>query len=92
MSFITRRRLIGSAAALGAALPALAHARLVPTPSATEGPVYPQSFPLDADSDLVQMAGGIGYARGQVAYLPGHHPHAAGKPTPGPGAKGSWKS
>ncbi len=84
MSFIiTRRRLIGSAAALGAALPALAHARLVPTPSATEGPFYPQSFPLDADSDLVQVAGRSGHARGQVAYLAGRLVNADGKPIAG---------
>ena len=83
-SFITRRRLIGSAAALGAAaLPALAQARLAPTPSATAGPFYPQSFPLDSDSDLVQVAGHDGRARGQIAYLAGKLVNPDGKPIAG---------
>jgi protocatechuate 3,4-dioxygenase beta subunit len=73
MSLISRRLLLGSAAALGsvAALPVLAQARLMPTPPSTEGPFYPRSFPVDADADLVQVAGQGGRARGQVLYLAG---------------------
>ena len=80
MSFITRRLLLGTAAALGAALPAFAQARLMPTPPSTEGPFYPQSFPLDADADLVQMAGRGARARGQVVYLAGKLVTPDGKP------------
>jgi protocatechuate 3,4-dioxygenase beta subunit len=85
MSIFTRRRLLGSAAALGslAALPALAQTRLVPTPPSTEGPFYPQSFPLDADADLVQVAGRGARARGQVVYLAGKLVSHAGKPIAG---------
>jgi len=73
MSAITRRVLLGTAAAFGgaAALPALAQTRLTPTPASTEGPFYPRSFPLDADSDLVQVVGRTGRARGTVVYLAG---------------------
>lgn len=86
MPLITRRLLLGSTAVLGAAaaaLPALAQARLLPTPPATEGPFYPQSFPLDADSDLVQVAGRGGRARGQIAYLAGRLVTPDGRPIAG---------
>jgi protocatechuate 3,4-dioxygenase beta subunit len=85
MSLITRRTLLGSAAALGgaAALPALAQVRLTPTPPSTEGPFYPQSFPLDADADLVQVAGRGGSARGQIVYLAGKLVNHDGKPIAG---------
>jgi protocatechuate 3,4-dioxygenase beta subunit len=85
MSIITRRLLLGSAAALGgaAALPALAQARLAPTPPSTEGPFYPRSFPLDADADLVQVAGRDGRARGQIVYLAGKLVNHDGKPIAG---------
>ncbi|MGH7006346.1 MAG: intradiol ring-cleavage dioxygenase [Alphaproteobacteria bacterium] len=77
MTIITRRALFGTAAAaaLGAAafaaLPARAQAKLAPTPRQTEGPFYPRSFPLDADADLVQVAGRTERARGTVIYLAG---------------------
>lgn len=85
MSAITRRSLLGTAAALGsaAAFPALAQARLLPTPPSTEGPFYPQSFPLDADSDLVQVAGRSARARGQIIYLAGKLVNQDGKPISG---------
>lgn len=83
MSLITRRLLLGTAAALGAALPAFAQARLAPTPPSTEGPFYPQSFPLDADADLVQVAGRAGRARGQIAYLAGKLVNPDGRPIGG---------
>jgi protocatechuate 3,4-dioxygenase beta subunit len=85
MSAISRRVLLGSAAALGgaAALPAFAQGRLTPTPPQTEGPFYPRSFPLDADSDLVQVAGQGGRARGTVAYLAGKLVNPDGKPIAG---------
>src|SRR6185503_12288086 len=85
MSAITRRSLLGTAAALGsaAAFPALAQARLLPTPPSTEGPFYPQSFPLDADSDLVQVAGRSARARGQIIYLAGKLVNPDGKPISG---------
>jgi protocatechuate 3,4-dioxygenase beta subunit len=85
MSAITRRVLLGTAAALGgaAALPAFAEARLTPTPPSTEGPFYPRSFPLDADSDLVQVTGRTGRARGTIVYLAGKLVNPDGKPISG---------
>jgi protocatechuate 3,4-dioxygenase, beta subunit len=85
MSLISRRVLLGTAAVLGsaAALPALAQARLVPTPPSTEGPFYPRSLPLDADSDLVQVAGRTGRARGTIVYLAGRLVTPDGKPITG---------
>jgi protocatechuate 3,4-dioxygenase beta subunit len=85
MSLVTRRLLLGSAAALGAAaaIPVFAQTRLVPTPPSTEGPFYPQSFPLDADADLAQVAGRAGRARGQVVYLAGKLVTPDGRPIGG---------
>ncbi len=85
MSAISRRLLLGSAAVLGSfsALPAFAQARLAPTPPATEGPFYPRTFPLDADSDLVQVAGRSGRARGTILYLAGKVVNRDGRPISG---------
>jgi protocatechuate 3,4-dioxygenase beta subunit len=86
MTIITRRMLLGSAAATAAAfsaLPGWAQARLLPTPRQTEGPFYPRSFPLDADSDLVQVAGRGGRARGNIVYLAGKVVNQDGKPISG---------
>ena len=86
MTIITRRILLGSAAATAAAfsaLPAWAQARLLPTPRQTEGPFYPRSFPLDADSDLVQVAGRSGRARGTIVYLAGKVVNQDGRPISG---------
>jgi protocatechuate 3,4-dioxygenase, beta subunit len=64
---VSRRRLLvaaGAATLLGSAIPrrGLA-ATLVPTPAQTPGPFYPKTLPLDADNDLLRIAG---------------HPHQAG--------------
>jgi protocatechuate 3,4-dioxygenase beta subunit len=83
LSPITRRSLLASAAVLGGALPALAQRRLLATPPSTEGPFYPQSFPLDADSDLVQVAGRSGRARGTIVYLAGRLVNSGGRPISG---------
>ena len=85
MTHVTRRLLLGTAAtaAAFAALPAWAQAQLVPTPRAIEGPFYPRSFPLDSDSDLVQVAGQSGRARGTVVYLAGKLLTQDGRPIAG---------
>jgi protocatechuate 3,4-dioxygenase beta subunit len=83
MNRITRRILLGTAAATAALASTPGWAQLVPTPRATEGPFYPRSFPLDADSDLVQVAGQAGRARGTVAYLAGKLVRPDGKPIAG---------
>jgi protocatechuate 3,4-dioxygenase beta subunit len=84
MTMISRRLLLGSAATAAAALAASpAWARLVPTPSATEGPFYPRSFPVDVDADLVQVAGRSGRARGTILHLAGTLVRPDGKPIEG---------
>ena len=87
MTHVTRRMLLGTAAtaAAFAAFPAWAQARLVPTPRATEGPFYPRTFPLDADADLVQVAGQSGRARGTIVYLAGKLLTQDGRPVAGAG-------
>src|ERR671921_373776 len=68
---LARRRLIyGSLAFVGAPsllrLPTSAASILPPTPRQTPGPFYPQSFPQDADNDLIHVAGHQGTAQGSV--------------------------
>ena len=56
---LSRRRALvagASLAVLAATNPAAA-ARLVATPTQSEGPFYPLTLPLDRDNDLVQGAG-----------------------------------
>ena len=80
----SRRRLLTaglSAAALGAAGPALAALR--PTPQQTRGPFYPLRFPLDSDNDLVRIQGRAARALGEVTHLYGRVLGPDGKPVPG---------
>jgi protocatechuate 3,4-dioxygenase beta subunit len=70
---LTRRCLMASATGLGAlaGLPRGALAALLPTPQQTEGPFYPLELPLDADNDLVQIAGQPAPAAGTILHLDG---------------------
>lgn len=58
-------------------------AALVPTPRQTRGPFYPVEIPLDADNDLVTVAGRSGRATGQVAHVFGRVSGQDGRPLPG---------
>ncbi|MCW5770819.1 MAG: hypothetical protein KIT16_04225 [Rhodospirillaceae bacterium] len=82
MKHMTRRALLGTTAAAAAfpALPAWATAGLTPTPPQTEGPFYPQTFPVDVDADLVQVAGRSGRAKGTIVHLAGTLVNPAGRP------------
>jgi protocatechuate 3,4-dioxygenase beta subunit len=68
----TRRQLLLSATAMAGlgALPADA-ASLAPTPPQTTGPFYPLTLPLDADNDLVEVAGRPEWAAGTILHLGG---------------------
>jgi protocatechuate 3,4-dioxygenase beta subunit len=68
----TRRHLLLSATAMAGlgALPAGA-ASLAPTPPQTTGPFYPLTLPLDADNDLVEVAGRPEWAAGTILHLGG---------------------
>ena len=79
-----RRRLLATGAALAAhaSLPAAAGS-LLPTPRQTAGPFYPLTLPLDADNDLVQVAGRAERARGTVLHLAGRLLDPSGRPVRG---------
>jgi protocatechuate 3,4-dioxygenase beta subunit len=70
---LSRRQLVVSATAAAGlgALPAAA-ASLLPTPRQTAGPFYPLTLPLDADNDLVEVAGRPERAAGTILHLGGH--------------------
>jgi protocatechuate 3,4-dioxygenase beta subunit len=83
----TRRLLLANAAALSLIGPfAAGRARaetLPPSPPQTEGPFYPETFPLDSDADLVQVRGRAERARGIVTYLEGRLVTQDGRAVPG---------
>jgi protocatechuate 3,4-dioxygenase, beta subunit len=83
-----RRALFGLAAIASSALVAVdAGAQrgpaLEPTPSQTEGPFYPKSFPVDVDNDLTRIVGRAARARGTVLYFGGRVLDTGGAPLAG---------
>lgn len=62
--------------------PALAQARLQPTPRQTEGPFYPVALPADSDGDLLRN-GNLQYAQGQPVWVEGQVTDTAGVPLAG---------
>ncbi|MFM9972202.1 MAG: intradiol ring-cleavage dioxygenase [Burkholderiales bacterium] len=74
--------LASAAVAGGMPLMALAQAYL-PTPRQTEGPFYPVKLPADHDSDLVNVKGANGMAKGEVTHLSGRILDAQGRPLQG---------
>ncbi len=83
----SRRALIvgGAAAASSLVLPGLARAQgaLIPTPAQTAGPFYPETFPADADNDLVVLRGSAARAEGTVAHIRGRVLGLDGRPVAG---------
>lgn len=79
---VTRRRVMGSLAAGAAAgLMSPAHAAgLLATPIQPRGPFYPVDIPLDHDSDLVQVTGRPGRAKGEIVHLFGRVLDTSGNP------------
>jgi protocatechuate 3,4-dioxygenase, beta subunit len=83
-----RRALVGLAAlASSALLPVDAGAQrgtpLEPTPSQTEGPFYPKTFPADVDFDLTRIVGRSARAQGTVLYFGGRVLGTDGAPLAG---------
>jgi len=81
-----RRRILVwmGAAALAplAATPALADEHK-PTPSMTEGPFYPRTFPKDSDADLTRVAGHARRASGTLLDVSGRVVDRSGRPRAG---------
>jgi protocatechuate 3,4-dioxygenase beta subunit len=75
IGFVSARRRALRAIAAAALLPAAAAiaqpVALAPTPSQTEGPFYPKTFPADVDSDLTRIAGRAESALGTPLYFAG---------------------
>lgn len=81
---LNRRRVLASGTAL-ATIAGLkpAVAALLPTPPQSTGPFYPASLPLDADADLVQVAGRTEPAAGTILHLVGRVLDRDGRPVRG---------
>ena len=81
-----RRRILvwmgASALAPLAATPALAEERHA-TPSMTEGPFYPRTFPKDSDSDLTRVDGRAQRASGTLLDVTGRVVDRSGRPRAG---------
>ena len=78
----SRRRFLETSA-LGIAFvttPGLFAEELVPTASQTEGPFYPDKFPLDTDNDLLILNDKITPAVGEIAHLTGRILDQKGNP------------
>jgi protocatechuate 3,4-dioxygenase beta subunit len=66
---LARRGLLVGAAALASLESRAALAALLATPAQTAGPFYPKTLPLDADNDLVRIAGHAREAAGTITHL-----------------------
>jgi len=80
------RRQIGYMGLGGLLLPAVARAAdLAALPRQTEGPYYPDTFPMDTDNDLVRIADAARDAGGEILELSGIVRDVSGRPLPGAG-------
>lgn len=79
----TRRQLMLSATAVVGLGTLPAAAALLPTPPQSAGPFYPLELPLDADADLVQVAGRSERAAGTILHLGGRLLDDRGRPVQG---------
>lgn len=70
---LTRRGFValGALGLTACATSGIRAADLVPTPTQTEGPFYPDKLPLDQDNDLVLIQGRMDPAKGTIAHLHG---------------------
>lgn len=73
-----RRALIGSAAFF--TVPGAFAEALTQTPRQTEGPYYPDKYPLDTDNDLLIINDGITPAVGEITHLTGTVRNINGEP------------
>ncbi|MCE9527823.1 MAG: intradiol ring-cleavage dioxygenase, partial [Planctomycetales bacterium] len=87
MSPFTRRHFLAGTAFGAAALwlpkywqPGAFAAELTRTPAQTEGPFYPDKFPLDTDNDLIVINDKLTPAVGTITHLTGKILDAGGEP------------
>jgi len=66
---LARRGLLIGTAALAGLEPRAALAALLATPAQTAGPFYPKTLPLEAENDLVRIAGHAREAAGTITHL-----------------------
>jgi protocatechuate 3,4-dioxygenase beta subunit len=79
--FLNQVAFAAASAGASAVLPAWAFAEeLTQTPPQTEGPFYPDKFPLDTDNDLLVVNDGITPAVGEITHLTGRVLDAKGSP------------
>ena len=79
---LARRGLLIGAAVIAGTDPRTALATLFATPAQTPGPFYPKTLPLDADNDLVRIAGHAREAAGTIAHLFGRVLDSDGRAIP----------
>ena len=85
---LNRRNFIGAgvvalgACTAGSSMPLAAGQRIL-TPRQTEGPFYPDSLPLDTDTDLARVQGRTGQAQGQITHVAGRVLDTSGRPISG---------
>jgi protocatechuate 3,4-dioxygenase, beta subunit len=80
--FLRRRTILQSAAVVAAGfwVPGALADELTKTPSATEGPFYPDKLPLDTDNDLLIINDTLTSAVGTIAHFGGKILDAKGNP------------
>lgn len=80
--FLRRRTILQSAALVTAGfwVPGALADELTKTPSATEGPFYPDKLPLDTDNDLLIINDALTSAVGTIAHFGGKILDAKGNP------------
>jgi len=77
----SRRVFLGAmSASLFTVRGAFAEQLLLPTPSMTEGPFYPDKLPLDQDNDLIIVNDNVTPAVGTITHLTGRVVTASGSP------------
>ena len=82
-AMLTHRRRFLNALTIGMAawaVPGVFAAQLTRTPRQTEGPFYPDRYPLDTDNDLIIINDGVTPAVGEITHLSGRVHDTSGTP------------
>jgi protocatechuate 3,4-dioxygenase, beta subunit len=77
---LDRRGFLGAAGASFFFTRGLFAEQLMQTPSATEGPFYPDKLPLDRDNDLIKINDSVTPAVGEITHLTGRILDVSGSP------------